>query len=405
MSAPTASLFQSPTATGTGSLGDYYLGVGAPLLQHHHASAFVSKMQHKTHNQASSPVSPSNSQNTGSGSPTESNCSTTSSPYHITPPPTSPPGMLYPHSTLESATYLVSSAPSSRTLTNSNSYPGVSSSYGSKAYEVWYQKPSNNINVEGVTNSSPNTALGTYSNSSPSTGSTTSSSYVTSAAAYAHTNPWEAALHSTNTWFEMQSLQHHQQMAAAAYPSEYHHSFSAAPLTSLGSLSTAAQHHNPYDTFKPVLPGTTGSMYSSEPAPPPALPAMIPTPSIPGPTRSTRRYSGRSICECPNCQEAERLGPAASSFKPKVHSCHIPGCGKVYNKTSHLKAHLRWHTGEKRFACPVCNKRFQRSDHLSKHVKTHTTTGQENGNTKMNGVKVEPTAVAGAAENVTGRAK
>ncbi len=46
---------------------------------------------------------------------------------------------------------------------------------------------------------------------------------------------------------------------------------------------------------------------------------------------------GRSNCPCPNCQELERLGPAASHLRKKnVHSCHIPGCGKVYNKVSYL---------------------------------------------------------------------
>ena len=60
------------------------------------------------------------------------------------------------------------------------------------------------------------------------------------------------------------------------------------------------------------------------------------------------RYTGRSQCDCPNCTEADRLEPnetAANIKKRTVHSCHIPGCGKIYNKTSHLKAHLRWHTG------------------------------------------------------------
>ena len=127
--------------------------------------------------------------------------------------------------------------------------------------------------------------------------------------------------------------------------------------------------------------------------------------------RSQRRYTGRAVCDCPNCQEAERLGPAGTHLRKKnLHNCHIPGCGKIYGKTSHLKAHLMWHTGErpfvcnwlfcgkrftrsdelqrhlrthtgeKRFACPICNKRFMRSDHLSKHVKTHSNNGEDVSN-------------------------
>ncbi|XP_071965159.1 uncharacterized protein [Antedon mediterranea] len=91
---------------------------------------------------------------------------------------------------------------------------------------------------------------------------------------------------------------------------------------------------------------------------PPKMCPLAPAPSVNNPT-TTRPISPST---------------GAETLRRRNHICSYDGCGKTYFKSSHLKAHIRTHTGEKPFECTweACDKRFARSDELSRHRRTHT---------------------------------
>lgn len=63
-------------------------------------------------------------------------------------------------------------------------------------------------------------------------------------------------------------------------------------------------------------------------------------------------------------------------FVPELGAfrCPVEECGKLYAKASHVRAHLRRHSGEKPYRCTwgECEWRFARSDELARHRRSHS---------------------------------
>ncbi|XP_059723626.1 transcription factor Sp8-like isoform X7 [Haemorhous mexicanus] len=147
-----------------------------------------------------------------------------------------------------------------------------------------------------------------------------------------------------------------------------------------GSIPVVLQLHPlPSDSITPpAQPGdvrVTQLLISLQSPSLPVLPQLEPPGTVP--EQKFVRIAPLPLAPGPGgAREAEaapggRRGPPALL---RLHRCPHPGCGKVYSKSSHLKAHFRRHTGEKPYSCawPNCGWRFSRSDELSRHKRSHS---------------------------------
>ncbi len=64
------------------------------------------------------------------------------------------------------------------------------------------------------------------------------------------------------------------------------------------------------------------------------------------------------------------FGPPTTEVEPdRPFPCEV--CGRKFIRATHLRRHMRIHTGEKPFACHICGRRYARGDYLRAHIFAH----------------------------------
>lgn len=63
----------------------------------------------------------------------------------------------------------------------------------------------------------------------------------------------------------------------------------------------------------------------------------------------------------------QQANPSVEPERP--FPCEV--CGRKFIRSTHLRRHMRIHTGEKPFACHICGRRYARGDYLRAHIHAH----------------------------------
>ncbi|KAI5711311.1 hypothetical protein M8J76_015326 [Diaphorina citri] len=103
---------------------------------------------------------------------------------------------------------------------------------------------------------------------------------------------------------------------------------------------------------------------------------LINLPVSPGSTEQSsdrNEHLSRNELRLAQVRKYQRMKKSNSENLVRTFQCTYPDCLKFYAKMSHLKAHLRRHSGERSFKCDWqdCKWQFSRSDELSRHRRSH----------------------------------